>query len=166
MFSEHHRLAEAEKTIRRQADLYGRYVVFSLAWPSGKRATGTSGGEMVVARTFWNFSAVEEALVAEVIHRSDKLKRRWASGILRLRGQSVLVAELYMHAGIELSGENCELLRQVENLIKAVGLLVVAAADWQTTPQSIEESGWTLRNGLKLVALPMWSSLVRWGQER
>ena len=94
---------------------------------------------------------IDEELVKVVMHRADPLRRKWSAAILRLRGVSVLVVELYLRDTIGLKDENVQALGQLDALRRQLGLPVVLAGDFQVEPSEFVEFGWPQRNGLRVV---------------
>ena len=65
--------------------------------------------------------------------------------MLRLKGVSVLLVELYLITGIGMTAGNLEMLQQLLVLMSRLSMPVVIAADWQCTPVELSETGWLER---------------------
>ena len=164
MVSEQHRGPEHFESLRKEATLCGRKLVFSAAWPSDRSVDGTSGGELLLFANRLHATGIDEELVKVVMHRADPLRRKWSAAILRLRGVSVLVVELYLRDTIGLKDENVQALGQLDALRRQLGLPVVLAGDFQVEPSEFLEFGWPQRTALRLFTLREAVSPVRRGR--
>ena len=120
------------------------------ATPTGHSDTGLSGGTMIMVKHRYCFEGVPSTVLQQAMaddYGNDD-GQRWCAGVLRLRGCSLLLVEAYFVTRLPLTHpRNQAIMRQISCLVGLLCLPVVLAADWQNTPQQVEDSGWlqTLR---------------------
>ena len=83
----------------------------------------------------------------------DPMFLRWVPVLLRLKGVSALLVELYLITGIGMVSQNLEILQQILALKSLLNMPVIVAAGWQCTPDQRAETGWLDRGGL-ILAVP------------
>ena len=81
MVSEHHRGPEHLGSLRKEAVLCGRKLVFAPAWPTDRSAEGTSGGELLLFANHMHATGIDDELIQVVMHRADPLRRKWSAAI-------------------------------------------------------------------------------------
>ena len=123
---------------------YKRPVVCD-ASPTGRG--GNQAGLVVAARVPNHFVPVESEILAQVDPAGDN-SRRWAAGLLRLKGLAVLCVCVYLFVGEGLSQRNLEVLVQVELLLRLVAAPALVAGDFNCLLGDLEKSQWPSRCGL------------------
>ena len=68
--------------------------------------------------------------------------KRWISAEWRLRGISITLVTVYPWSGEGMSNRNWEIFVQLRHFLKASGIPFLIMADFNMTPQQLEDSGW------------------------
>ena len=66
----------------------------------------------------------------------------WSGAIVRSRGLAILVCAVYLTNSLGLVGENLQKLRQLADVITALGYPFLLGGDWNIEPSTLAESPW------------------------
>ena len=142
MLCETHLTGDGFAPVRARMGAMGWNAFHSNAVYTGRSESGTSAGVAIFSRKSHLVSPLDSCVVAEASAGHDPESLRWVGAVLRLRGVSVLLVELYLVTGIGMSGENIEILQQMLSLRGLMNMPMVVAADWQSTPDELASTGW------------------------
>ena len=122
------------------------------AAPTGRSEEGTIGGTAVLVSKALQSSPIDPCVVRSFFPGKHEVGRRWSACTVRLRDRIVLCISAYFFAGLLLdSPENTQVLKELAALIAFLGLPTIACADWQHTPEQLEQTGWLQKLALEAV---------------
>ena len=124
----------------------------SSATPTGRSLEGNSAGVAIFTMKSHLVTAVEDMVLEDASLGHDPRSLKWVCVVLRLKGVSVLLVELYLITGIGMTAGNLEILQQLLVPMSLLSMPVLIAADWQCTPMELSETGWLERARMTLCA--------------
>ena len=142
MIAEAHLNAASFENVGNRMSRHGWNPYRANAFPTGKSVEGTSAGVCVFTRKSHLASPVDECVIASSALGHDPMFLKWVPVVLRLKGVSALLVELYLITGIGMVGQNLEILQQMLVLKSLFNMPAIVAADWQCTPDQLAETGW------------------------
>ena len=170
MVSETHLESSRAGAVSNRMGKMGWNSYLSHAAPSGKSETGTTGGVAIFGRKSHLTTPLDGCALDSVSSGQHPESLRWVACILRLRGVSVLLVELYLVTGIGMVHTNLEILQQVRLLKDLVNLPCIIAADWNASPEELMGTGWLDRASLTLsipdTTLPVMLGVGFWTTSR
>lgn len=142
MLSETHLTSSQFEPVGRRMGALGWNAYHSGAVPTGRSDAGNSAGVALFARKFRLTSPLDECALTESAAGQDCQSLRWCASVLRLRGVSVLLCEVYLITGTGMTDDNLNILRQLQVLQSLVNMPLILAGDWNCTPQELAATGW------------------------
>ena len=108
-----HRLDEAMfQPVLRKMTAWKRKPFIGFAERTGSHALATSGGQMILPRTYLHCTNVDPALVSFVVDDASTALR-WTAMVLRTKSVSILLVLIYLNTGEGLSDRNLQMFKLV-----------------------------------------------------
>ena len=168
IFVEHHLTLEGLNRLQCSLRADGWRLFGTPAIPTGRSATGTAGGAMLVYKSHL---AVGPYALEQMQGDFDPMNgygHDWVAMNLCLKGQRVTLIAVYRTAGIGFSGVNVHKLGQITRFVNTCPWPVWMIGDWNMEPWELKESGFL--GGFKCrtvgVALPDVTFTCTQGQAR
>ena len=106
MIDETHLLASRFEHVLATLNRSGWNGFHSSATPTGLSLEGNSAGAAIFTRKSHPVTAVEDMVLEDASLGHDSRSLRWVCVVLRLKGVSVLLVELYLITGIGMTAGN------------------------------------------------------------
>ena len=121
------------------------------AQKTGEHVLATSGGVMILPRSFLHTTPLDPALVSQVVV-DTAFVQRWSACVLRTKSVSVLLIIIYLRTAENLSDLNLMILSQIFNIAALFPGEVLIGGDWNMEFDQLSQCSWISYLGLKLVA--------------
>ena len=130
--------------------MVGTRIMPMLSLPGGRLMGLLLGYAFLLVSRIWRVLLTSVRLRTSSAPGHDPMLLRWVPVVLKLKGVSALLVELYLITGIGVVGQNLEILQQILVLKNLLHMPVIVAAVWQCTPDLLAETGWLDRGGMTL----------------
>ena len=121
----------------------------ALGEPAFLKDKGTSAGILILAPSRWSPVPLQKSVKAAVCQGSQ-LGRRWSAVFDRFTKTVVMFVEAYLVSGEGFRGQNLEILKQLQTLVKLVAVPTLIAADWQNEPYQMDALQWAGQNRMAI----------------
>ena len=149
MLTEHHLDESLMGPAIKDIEDWKRRPFYNPAFRRGLHVSATSGGQMILPRTFLGCRKLDPSILHQILPREEHwLPPRWTSCILRTKGVSILFVVVYLFTAEGLSDRNMAVISQICTLVSIFKGPVVIAGDWQVTPDVLATSPLIRRLGL------------------
>ena len=102
---------------------------------------GIHGGEIVGVNSNLNFKGIDPKILKRIATETGA-PLRFAAGILRFKGCSILILTLYLRCSVGMDGDNDTRMKQASILTHLTGIPFIFVGDFNMKSEDLLASGW------------------------
>ena len=131
---------------------FKRSAFVSYAERLGAHSLSTSGGQIILAKSYLTVEPVDSELLKFCIPQEQQACPRWTGCVLRIKNVSILIITLYLRTSEGFSEFNASVLQQFFVLIACFRGAAIIGGDFQFPPSELISSPWLARLRLSVIS--------------